>query len=142
MNKKSYSAVEIIFVIVLISILAGLALMRANPVALLQTQLQASARALVGDLRLTRSLAITHAGQYRLEIDPLSKTYRILDSSDAQVGEKRTLDEDITIGGDVVFVFESLGNASSGTGVTLSAGGDQYVISIVSATGMISFLKI
>jgi len=142
-SRCSYTTVEVIFVVVIVAILSGVALFRANPTSLLRAGLTSDAQRLAGDLRLTRSLAITHAEQYRLNLDQTNKEYSIFDSSLAQVGETRTLNPDITVSADASFIFEALGNTNpaSDLTVTLTAGGDQYDIVITPATGVVTLTK-
>ena len=136
--RYGFTMIEMMFVILIVAVLAGLALFRINIGGMTKTKLVDGAQRIVGDLRYTRSLAITNGAQYKLIVDQDNDEYAIYDSDDDQIGLTKTVDSEITLSGNTEFIFELLGNASSGENLSLSAGGEQYDITIVAATGMIS----
>ena len=140
MQRKGYTLLEILFVVIVLAILAGIAIPRLGVGFSTKMKVKTAAQRLVSDLRYTRRLAITNNEDYRLSVDSSEKEYSIYDSGDTQVGETRSVDSDITISTDKDFIFESLGNASvsSDTDISLSASGNQADITMTTATGMVS----
>ena len=140
MRKRGYTLLEILFVVIVLAILAGIAIPRLGVDFSTKMKVKTAAQRLISDLRYTRRLAITNNEDYRLSVDSSEKEYSIYDSGDMQVGQTRSIDSDITISADKDFIFESLGNASasSDTDISLSANGNQADISVTTATGMVS----
>ncbi|MBU0651034.1 prepilin-type N-terminal cleavage/methylation domain-containing protein [bacterium] len=143
MRKTGYTIIEILFVIVLLAIIAGMALPRVGFEFITKTKVKTTAQKLAADLRHTRSLAITNTrySYYKLSIDSAVNEYKIYDSSNSQVGQTVFVDPEITISGDKDFIFESLGNASltSDLSVSLSSKGNGANITVTRATGMVSY---
>lgn len=140
MRKIGYTLIEILFVVIVLAILAGIVIPRLGFEFTIKMKVKTAAQRLISDLRLTRRLAVTNNENYRLDVDSTIKEYRIYDSGDTQVGATRSIDSNITISADKDFIFESLGNASvsSDISISLSAGGNQADIAVTTATGMIS----
>ena len=141
MQKRGYTLIEVLFVIIVLAILAGIAIPRLGVLFSTKMKVKTAAQRIVSDLRYARRLAITNnKDNYKLSIDSSENEYRIYDPGDTQIGETRSIDSDITISADKDFIFELLGNASisSDTNVSLSAGGNQADIIVTVATGRIS----
>lgn len=141
MQKRGYTLIEVLFVIIVLAILAGIAIPRLGVLFSTKMKVKTAAQRIVSDLRYTRRLAITNnEDNYKLSIDSSENEYRIYDPGDTQISETRSIDSDITISADKDFIFELLGNAStsSDTNVSLSAGGNQADIIVTVATGRIS----
>ena len=138
MLKKGYTLLEILFVVIVLAILAGIAIPRLGVGLSTKMKVKTAAQRLVSDLRYTRRLAITNNQDYRLSVDSSENDYTIYDSGDTQVGATKNIDSDITISADKDFIFESLGNASvsSDTDISLSSNGNQADITVTTATGM------
>ncbi len=139
--KKAFTLVEVMVVVAVLGVIVAIALPRFGGVN--ERRLEAEARRIQSDLRLTRRLAITDNSDYILKITPASNVYKIYAGSIApgnQVGETRTIKSEITASGDDEFTFESLGNAdaSSGTSLTLTTGSSQYKLYVTIATGRVS----
>ncbi|MFH1504237.1 MAG: GspH/FimT family pseudopilin [Candidatus Omnitrophota bacterium] len=137
-KRRSYSFIEVLFVVIVIAVLAAIAVPRLGLGFAVKMKVKTAAQRLVSDLRLTRRLAITNNQDYKLSVDSSAKEYSIYDSSETQTGVTRTLDSTLTISADKDFIFESLGNASStsDTSISLSADGNQADITVTVATGM------
>ena len=135
-----YTLLEVLFVVVVIAILAGIAVPRLGVTSSKKMKAKTAAQRIVSDLRLTRRLAISNNEDYKLIVYPSSNEYKIFNSTNVQHREIRSIDSDVTTSGDTTFIFESLGNASasSGTSLSLSAAGSQYNITVTIATGMVS----
>lgn len=133
-RKQGFTLIEVLFVILVLAIVSGIALFRTGFDFTAKSKARTTGQRLVSDLRLTRRLAITNHANYTLTVYPDDGEYKITPGSH----HTRTIDSDITLSGDTSFVFQPLGNASSGSTLSVSAGGNQYDISIVSATGSIS----
>lgn len=138
MRKNGFTLIEVLFVILVLAIVMAIALFRPGLGFTTKSKVRTTAQRLVSDLRLTRRLAITNNDDYTLTVYPDDDEYKIFDSGSSQVGHTRAVDSDITLNGDTNFVFHPLGNASSGSSLSVSAGGNQYGITVVSATGMVS----
>ena len=140
-RKYGFTLIELLFIILLFAIIMGISLFRLGFDFTTKSKARTSAQRIVSDLRLTRRLAITDHQDYKLTIYPAEQEYKIFDSGNTQVGHTRTIDPDISLSGDTDFIFESLGNASSGSSLSVSAGASQYDISVISATGMTSMVE-
>lgn len=139
MNKNGYTTIEILFVVIMIAVLAAVAIPRLGMPFMVKMKVKTAAHRLTSDLRLTRRYAITNNKNYKLSVNAAGKNYSIYDSTDTQVGITRTIDSSITVSADKNFIFEPMGNASalSDTGVSLSASGNQWDITVTTATGMV-----
>ena len=137
-GKSGFTLIELLFAVLVLGIVTGIALFRPGFDFTIKSKARTTAQRLVSDLRLTRRLAITNSEQHTLIVYPSEDEYKIFDSGNSQVGDTRTIDSDTTLSGDTEFVFESLGNISRGSSLLVSVGANQYNISIVSATGMVS----
>ncbi|MFH1798124.1 MAG: GspH/FimT family pseudopilin [Candidatus Omnitrophota bacterium] len=144
MNKRGFTTIEILFVIIVIGILAAVAIPRLGVPFAVKMKVKTAARRLTADLRLTRRYAITNNENYKLSVNAAGKEYRVYDSTDTQVGVTRTVDTSITISANKNFIFEPLGNASalSDTGISLSAVANQWNITVTAATGMVKMVEV
>lgn len=71
--KAGFSLVEVLIVIALMGILAGVVLPSSNPT--IHDQLRSAAQILGGDLAYARSLAVTHGSTYRVTFDLTANRY-------------------------------------------------------------------
>jgi prepilin-type N-terminal cleavage/methylation domain-containing protein len=79
-----FSLIEVLLVISLMAILAGLVLPNSSPS--IHDQLQATAQIVSGDLAYGRSLAVTHNSRYRIDFDVSENRYVLSHSgSDASL---------------------------------------------------------
>ncbi len=144
MNKKGFTIIEILFVVIVIAILAAVAIPRLGVPFTVKMKVKTTARRLTSDIRLARRYAITNNQNYKLSVNAAQKNYGIYDSTDTQVGITRTIDSSITISANKNFIFERLGNASviSDTGISLSADTNQWNITVTTATGMVKMEEV
>jgi prepilin-type N-terminal cleavage/methylation domain-containing protein len=84
-QSAGFSLIELLMVIVVLGILAGLVLPRSNPS--LYDQLRAAAQILRTDLAYRRSLAVTNSSSYRIRFDTTGNRYVL-----AHSGNKAALD--------------------------------------------------
>jgi len=148
MDEKSrracgYTLIELVFVIVVIMLVAVIVIPRMGLPFTVKMKVYTASKKLVSNLRYTRRLAITNNENYRLQVDSSAKEYEIYDAGDNQVGNTETIDSSITVSGDKDFIFEAFGNASaaSDTGISLSADGNQYNITVTVATGRVELVE-
>lgn len=73
-----FSLIELLLVISIMAIVAGLVLPNSNPAT--HDQLLAAARILAGDLAYARSLAVTYASPYRITFDTTKNRYTLQNS--------------------------------------------------------------
>ena len=66
MQKTGYTLIEVLFTVVLLAIIAGVALPRVGYEFTTKMKVKTTAQKLVVDLRYTRRLAITNHDTYRL----------------------------------------------------------------------------
>ena len=79
-QSAAFSLIELLLVISLMAILAGLILPGSNPG--IHDQLQSAASIMAADLAYGRSLAVTHSSYYRIELD-LDQNRYVLEHSGA-----------------------------------------------------------
>jgi len=137
--KKTYTLIEILFVVLVLGLLASITLPRFGGEFMDKMKVKTQGQKLISDLRRTRSLSITNNSDYTLTINSVSNQYAVYDSGGSQIGETKNFDSSVSLSGDKSFTFESLGNASiaSDIGVSLAMGAIQADISVTTATGLI-----
>jgi len=142
-REKGYTLIELVFVVVVIMLVAAITIPRMGLPFTVKMRVYTQGRKLVSALRYTRRLAITNDENYRLNVNASEKEYEIYDSGDTQVGNTETIDSSVTINADKDFIFEPLGNASitSDTTISLSADGNQYDITVTTATGRVEMVE-
>lgn len=79
--NAGFSLIELLLVLSIMAILAGLVLPNSNPAT--HDQLVSAARIMASDLAYARSLAVTYAGRYRLRFDVAGNRYT-LESSEGK----------------------------------------------------------
>jgi len=148
MNDKSSAAaghtlIELVFVVIVIALIAGIVIPRMGLTFTVKMKAYNVSRKLVSNLRYARRLAITNNENYRLHVNSVGNEYMIYDSGDDQVGNTETIDSSITVSADKDFIFEPFGNAdaASDTGISISADGNQYDITVTAATGRVVMTK-
>jgi Tfp pilus assembly protein FimT len=142
-NEVGYSLVELIIVVIFLGVFAVVAVPRLNFATVSKQKAHALARQLVTDLRRTRSLAISDAASntegYELKMVGAAPyaAYEIENCGTGETVDSHTIDSKVSCTGDNKFEFGPLGNlkAGSGSGLTVSADGKSYTITIVPATG-------
>ena len=150
MQRKGYTLVEMVFVVIFVGILAAIALPKINFAIVRKQKSDTVSRKIVTDLRRTRRLAITDAANnttgYELEMvgSPPYTSYQIdnLDPIESTI-ETHTIDAEVECTGDTNFKFGPLGNLLTGSGSTLNiiAEGKSYTITVTSSTGMVKCVQ-
>lgn len=150
MQKKGYTLVEMIFVVIFVGILAAIAMPKINFAVVRKQKADTVSRKVVTDLRRARRLAITDAANnstgYELEMVGVSPyaSYQIdnLDPPESTI-DTHDVDTDVEITGDTNFKFGPLGNllGGSGTTLTVTAEGKSYTITVTSSTGMVKCVE-
>ncbi len=146
-KRAAYSLVELILIVLFVAVLASIAVPRLKFTALHRKQADTVARKIVTDLRRTRSLAVSDAANntngfaLRMSGSAPYTGYEIVNYNTMAVVDSHAIDRAITVNctDGNTFRFGPLGNliTGGGTGVTVSADGKVFTISIVSATGTI-----
>jgi prepilin-type N-terminal cleavage/methylation domain-containing protein len=143
-QRTGYSLAEMIVVVLIIGALAFIAVPRLNLAALYHKQAHTVAKTIVTDLRRTRTLAIVNAATnqngFTLRID--GSSYLIIDNNTpggATVpNSQQTIPPQVHFDGGPDFTFGPLGNlTSSKTQLKVSAEGREYILTIISATGIV-----
>ncbi len=86
-EKKSYTLIEILFVVIVLGLLVSISLPRLGGEFLTKMKIKTQSQKLVSDLRRTRSLAITNNSDYTLTINSTTN----LNSSVLYVGTGGTV---------------------------------------------------
>jgi len=148
-RAKAYTVVEMIIVLLFVAAFAAVAIPRINFSAITKKKADTLARRITTDLRHTRTLAVSNGatntvgfGLYMLGGDPYS-SYEIRNLDTSDVVSSHTITPGISCTGGATFKFEPLGNldGTSDTSLTVSAEGKTYIITIISATGMVKCVE-
>jgi len=141
LNKKGFTLIEIIVVVLLISLIAGMSVMSFSK-ALPSQKLEATAREMIAGFRQARSTAVT-AGRWQVlfiniegrsfGIEGSGQTRTIPDSVSVKVID--AINGEITQGG-YRFVFSPVGVAEGGT-VVLSSGKKSLTLDIDPVVGVV-----
>lgn len=84
--RRAVTLIELLIVVVILAVVAGVAIPRAEPT--LADQLHAAARILAADLAYCRRLAVGHGSEYRIHFDWEGNRYEI-----RHAGDNSELDE-------------------------------------------------
>jgi prepilin-type N-terminal cleavage/methylation domain-containing protein len=165
LDKKGFSLVEMIVVVLMIGIFAAVSVPRINFASIAKKGPEVVASKLMTDLRRTRSLAINNAATnsdgYQLKINPLIAkaitepriytaglfsngnkvktkyyTYDIIRLDKNRIVETHDGYEPVVFTGGLEFSFGPLGNlTSAGSTLTIRAEGEIFAINITASTG-------
>ena len=143
-QKRAFTLVELVLVLLFLGILAFIAVPRLRFSVVSKQKADTTARKIVTDLRRTRSLAIFDAANntagFALNMTgaPYSG-YEIVNLDTLEVVDSHTIDSGVDCTGGSQFEFGPLGNLSgtSDTQLVVSASEKPFTIDIVSATGMV-----
>jgi len=136
-SKLSFTTVEVIFVLILISVWLAVALPRLGAGGLFgKTKLKSTAYNVASDIRYARTLAISNAVNSSIVFDCGSNHNYVIYKDGVQVGEAKKIPEEVGCSGENQFIFTALGSATAGAiTFTLPSGQEQYKITVVAATG-------
>jgi Tfp pilus assembly protein FimT len=141
----AFSLLEAILIAAFIGIFAIIAIPRFNYAVVSKQKAEGTAKKIVTDLRLTRSLAISDAvnNDKGFELNMLGSDpytgYEIENRDTNEIISTHAFDDDVICNGSNKFRFGPLGNLSD-TGhvqLTVSADGKTFTIIITSATGAV-----
>jgi prepilin-type N-terminal cleavage/methylation domain-containing protein len=144
-QRKAYSLVEMIVVVMILGAFTFIAIPHLNFAGLYKTQAHTVAKQIVTDLRRTRSLAISNAATnptgYKLAMTgsaPYSG-YQIINDANSATVDAITINSQINCSGGTEFRFGPLGNLRTGSSnqLTVSAQGRTYTITLISGTGIV-----
>lgn len=138
--NRGFSLIELGIVAAIIAIMATLLFPRFNSDLLANKRVETAVRQLKTDLLLTRQLATNAKTVHHLTIDRASNTYTIHSPSldpDTAMSTIRTLNNGLTISGDLTHSFTSSGALSNGTStwVQVSQAGQAWRIDINGRNG-------
>ncbi len=143
-ERAGFSMLELVLIAVFLGVFAVIAVPRLNYAAISKQKADSTARKIVADLRLTRSLAISDAANntkgFELNMvgsDPYTG-YEIENRDTDDIVASHTIDSDVTCSGDDKFKFGPLGNlTNSDDQLTVTAEGKSFTITIICATGIV-----
>ena len=144
-QKKAFSLVELILIVLFVGISAFIVVPRLNIAVISKQKVGGLAKKIVIDFRRARRLAISDAANntagFALKMTGSSPYtgYEIENLDTAVTVDSQTIDSSITCTGGTDFNFGPLGNLLTGsdTQLSVSASGKTFTITITSATGMI-----
>ena len=148
---KAYTLVELIIVVMFIGIMAAIAIPRIDFAIVRKTKSATAVQRIIADLRRARTLAISDAAVntdgfalVMIGADPGPYTgYTITNENTEADLDTYTFDTAITVTNGKQFAFRPLGDLTGGsdTQIDIDADGRSYTITIVSATGMVSWVQ-
>jgi type II secretory pathway pseudopilin PulG len=147
-KRSAFSVLEAIIVLTFVAVIAAIAVPRINFGAISKQKAECAARKVVTDLRRTRRFAISSAAVnphgFSLIVfgsSPFSYEVRTLDGGATL--ETHTFDSQVSCTGGTSFGFGPLGNLLDGsdTGLTISAEGKTFTITVIPATGAITCVE-
>jgi Tfp pilus assembly protein FimT len=141
---KGFTLTEAILVVLFIGIFSAIAIPKFNQAVISRYKAETEAKKIVTCLRRTRGLAISNAAtntdgfSLRFQNNPFT-AYEIENLQNGEVVDSYSIDAKVNVSGTGdEFDFGPLGNLTSTyTQITVSAEGKSYIITIISATGMI-----
>ena len=140
-GRKAYTVTELIVVLAVLTVLAGVAIPRLQFAALRRSQAELTGAQIVGALRLARRLAITHAAAnaegFALVVNEAD--YEVVNDQTNEVVLSETVAAGVACSNDRRFAFGPLGNLTDGSDVEMTVSADDRVVAIrvVPATGMV-----
>jgi Tfp pilus assembly protein FimT len=146
-QRKAVTLVELLIVVLLIGIMTFIAVPRMGFSIITGGKAQTTAQRVAAAIRHTRSLAIANAAinnqGFTLNIAGSSNPcYTIVDVNTGRVVETGSIASDVNCTGADDFQFGPLGSRLGDTdSLTVGAGRKTYIISVVSATGMVRCIK-
>ena len=115
-TQAGFSMLELVLIAVFLGIFAVIAVPRLNYAAISKQKADSTAKKIVADLRLARSLAISDAANntegFKLEMigSPPYTQYKIVNDNTEEIIRTYTIDSEVSCTGGDSFVFGPLGN--------------------------------
>jgi prepilin-type N-terminal cleavage/methylation domain-containing protein len=139
---RGFSLVELVMVVVIISVLAGIAGPRFASAAA-RARAQAAADCLASDFSLAREQARATSAPYRISFDTLADRYTLGSGADARVVdlsiEPYTCDlATVDFSGSTHVQFNAFGIPDAAGAVTITGGGVTYTLKLNALTGEVS----
>jgi Tfp pilus assembly protein PilE len=143
-NRRAFSLVELMLIVVILGVFAAIAIPRLDYGIVRRYKAEATAKKILTDLRLTRSLAISDAATNSkgFEFSMLGAGpytgYEIENSDTKATVISHTIDSDVSVTGAAKFKFEPLGCLQTGGDLqlTVSADGKSFTITVFMVTGV------
>jgi len=143
-NAKAVTLVELLIVVLIISAFTFIAVPRMGIATIFKGKADTAASQIASAIRLCRTLAINNAATnqqgYSLTMTGSSSYsgFKIINLSTSSIVKTETFQNGITCTGANDFKFGPIGSRLGDTdSLSVSAGGKTYVISVISATGMV-----
>lgn len=136
--ERGFSLIELILCVALVGILVKVALPKFSVSK--HMGVKAAARRIAGDFRFARHLAILNGCPYWVVFDPYLNQYKVYKNTvnaQNQISQTRQLDAAIVLSGDTSFAFQSTGQATTGSSLTVSTGGYTWGITVTAVTGYV-----
>ncbi len=143
-SRNGVTLVELIVVVLILGVMTFVVVPRMGLSLITAGKTQTTARKITAAIRYARSLAISNAANYpqgfRLDMTGAGSYtgYQIINISTSDVNDTGSIDSSVSCTGADDFIFKPLGYRAGDTdSLTVSGGGRTYVISVVTATGMV-----
>ena len=140
-RRSAFTLVELVVVIALLAIMAGVVVPRMNFGAVHKAEAQKAALDVAGYLRMARSLALSDAGAnasgYKLLLT--STTYDLQKAStSASVKGVQSLPSGVSVSGDTTFHFDRFGELVGGSGksATFAKDGASHTVYVTAVGGV------
>lgn len=143
-NRRAFSLVELMLIVVILGVFAAIAIPRLDYGIVKRYKAEATAKKILTDLRLTRSLAISDAATNSKGFE-LAMTgggpytgYEIKNRDTNTTVASHVIDSDVSVTGASKFKFEPLGCLQTGGDLqlTVSADGKSFTITVFMVTGV------
>ena len=144
-QKRAFTLTELILVVIFIGVFAAISIPRLSFAVISKQNADRHARKIVTDLRRTRTLAISNAANntagFTLNMAGSAPyfAYEIVNLDTGATIDSHIIGSDVSCTSGSQFEFGPLGNLLTGsdTELTVSAEEKTFVITIISATGMV-----
>jgi prepilin-type N-terminal cleavage/methylation domain-containing protein len=147
-TAKAVTLIELIVVMMIISVFTFIAIPRLSMASVFKGKAQGTASQIASAIRFCRSLSIDNAATnkagYALNMIGSSKYtgFRIINLQTSQIMKTETFPTGVSCIGANKFQFDTIGCPTGTLGnLTVSAGGKTFVISVVTATGMVKCVQ-
>ncbi|RKY03491.1 hypothetical protein DRP77_05985 [Candidatus Poribacteria bacterium] len=144
--RRGLTLIELIAVLSIMAVLLAISVPKLAPIFIWRVKASSAAREIASKLLYVRSEAISASTRCSIKFLPSAgpfKRYVIR----KRIGrgwetiEEGRLPADVRVEGDPEFIFEPLGNSSSGSQLRVSGGDQLYLISVDPVTGNVEVRK-